>query len=145
MSELNEYLLRDFYPVSSIEEIESIDINEADLVAIDPELLSTCRALSSLSLGGNKISSIDRHVFRKANRLSELDLSNNGLEHLSAKAFKHLSQLSVLRLCWNKLTRIDERLLTNHSPTERQRANLSSSFRLSRKAELRLCLSKYNP
>lgn len=91
----------------STEDIENIDLPNANLVAIPPEI-SLFRKLLTLDLRNNRLTSLPPEIWR-LNELTDLDLENNALTSLP-QGIDNLKNVKIIYLSGNLLTSLPDEI-----------------------------------
>lgn len=89
--------------ISSLIQLEVLDLSQNYLYSESIEYLLKNRALHHLNLAYNKLSELNERMFQQIYLLSNLDISFNDIEKISASCFWKQTHLLALNLSSNKL------------------------------------------
>ena len=86
--------------------LETLDLSNNKITALDPNAVNDLRNLISLDLSGNKLTSIETIHFLGLEKLRELNLNGNEIENLTIANFVECGSLEMLDLSNNLVSLI---------------------------------------
>ncbi|CAL8265299.1 unnamed protein product [Gadus morhua 'NCC'] len=93
---------------SHLSNLEFLNLQNGQLVTLDPQVFRGLRALAHIHLERNRLRTLPGTIFQNTPNLASLSLHNNQLSRVEERLFAGLSQMWLLNLGWNSIAVLPE-------------------------------------